>query len=159
MFHLQTNVNGFLPERVHGQRGRAVTHGISDFRGVEPGGETLRVLDVGGEKRVVLRFHPELAPVKIAVLPLLKKRPEIVATGQELRARLARRWLTLYDENERSVRLEGLARDASDVSELAQRLKLSVFFDDVQVLPGQQDARREGGLDLVKFALQVKVKY
>ena len=38
MFHFQTNVNGFLPERVHGQRGRAVTHGISDFRGVEPGG-------------------------------------------------------------------------------------------------------------------------
>ncbi len=28
MFHLQTNVNGFAPERVHGQRGRAVTHGI-----------------------------------------------------------------------------------------------------------------------------------
>jgi choline dehydrogenase-like flavoprotein len=43
MFHLQTNVNGFLPERVHGQRGRAVTHGISDFRGVEPGGEAIRV--------------------------------------------------------------------------------------------------------------------
>jgi gluconate 2-dehydrogenase alpha chain len=43
MFHLQTNVNGFLPERVHGQRGRAVTHGISDFRGVEPGGEAVRV--------------------------------------------------------------------------------------------------------------------
>ena len=44
MFHFQTNVNGFLPERVHGQRGRAVTHGISDFRGVEPGGDTIRVI-------------------------------------------------------------------------------------------------------------------
>ena len=43
MFHLQTNVNGFAPERIHGQRGRAVTHGISDFRGLEPGGETIRV--------------------------------------------------------------------------------------------------------------------
>jgi gluconate 2-dehydrogenase alpha chain len=43
MFHLQTNVNGFLPERVHGQRGRAVTQGITDFRGVEPGGDALRV--------------------------------------------------------------------------------------------------------------------
>jgi glycyl-tRNA synthetase len=47
---------------------------------------------------VVLGFHPELAPVKIAVLPLLKKRPEIVAAGHELRARLARRWVTLYDD-------------------------------------------------------------
>ena len=47
MFHFQTNVNGFMPQRVHGQRGRAVTHGLSDFRGVEPGGEAIRVLDVG----------------------------------------------------------------------------------------------------------------
>ena len=31
--------------------------------------------EVKGEKRVVLKFHPELAPIKIAVLPLLKKNP------------------------------------------------------------------------------------
>jgi glycyl-tRNA synthetase len=60
--------------------------------------DAYREEEVRGEKRVVLRFHPELAPVKIAVLPLLKKRPEIVATGHELRARLARRWVTLYDD-------------------------------------------------------------
>jgi len=55
MFHLQTNVNGFLPERVHGQRGRAVTHGISDFRGVKPGGEEIRVFtDGSGNPRLAL---------------------------------------------------------------------------------------------------------
>jgi choline dehydrogenase-like flavoprotein len=55
MFHLQTLVNGFLPQRVHGQRGRAVTHGLSDFRGVEMGGDTFRVVDDGaGGKRI----HP-----------------------------------------------------------------------------------------------------
>jgi glycyl-tRNA synthetase len=53
---------------------------------------------VRGEKRVVLRFHPELAPIKIAVLPLLKKRPEIVATAHEIRARLAPQWATVYDD-------------------------------------------------------------
>jgi choline dehydrogenase-like flavoprotein len=54
MFHLQTLVNGFLPERVHGQRGRAITHGLSDFRGVEPGGEALRVIatDTGPQVRL-----------------------------------------------------------------------------------------------------------
>jgi len=61
MFHLQNNVNGFLPQRVHGQRGRAVTHGISDFRGVEPGGEALRVFTVDGEKRVFLGGICELS--------------------------------------------------------------------------------------------------
>ena len=54
MFHYQSNVNGFLPRRVHGQRGRAVTHGISDFRGVDPGGETIRVFTVDGAPRVFL---------------------------------------------------------------------------------------------------------
>jgi len=54
--------------------------------------------EVRGEKRVVLRFHRELAPIKIAVLPLLKKRPEIVAAAHELRTRLARQWTAVYDD-------------------------------------------------------------
>ncbi|HXJ32545.1 MAG TPA: GMC family oxidoreductase [Candidatus Eisenbacteria bacterium] len=54
MFHLQTNVNGFSPERIHGQRGRAVTHGVSDFRGVEPGGEALRVFSTPDGPRLRL---------------------------------------------------------------------------------------------------------
>ena len=54
MFHLQTNLNGFLPERVHGQRGRAVTQGITDFRGVEPGGESLRVFETDDGPKLAL---------------------------------------------------------------------------------------------------------
>jgi choline dehydrogenase-like flavoprotein len=45
LFHLQTNVNGFFPRRIHGQRGQAVTSGLSDFRGVEYGGAEIRVVD------------------------------------------------------------------------------------------------------------------
>jgi len=60
--------------------------------------DAYREEEVRGEKRVVLRFHRELAPIKIAVLPLLKKRPEIVATAHDLRARLARQWTTVYDD-------------------------------------------------------------
>jgi glycyl-tRNA synthetase len=54
--------------------------------------------DVRGEKRVVLRFHPEVAPVKVAVLPLLKKRDEIVRQAWEIRDRLAQRWVATYDD-------------------------------------------------------------
>jgi glycyl-tRNA synthetase len=60
--------------------------------------DAYREEEVRGEKRVVLRFHRELAPIKIAVLPLLKKRPEIVATAQEIRATLARDWTAVYDD-------------------------------------------------------------
>ena len=31
--------------------------------------------------RVVMRFHPRIAPLKVAVFPLLKNRPELVAKG------------------------------------------------------------------------------
>jgi glycyl-tRNA synthetase len=54
--------------------------------------------EVRGEKRVLLRLHRDLAPLKIAVLPLLTKRDEIVALARDLRDRLARRWVTVYDD-------------------------------------------------------------
>ena len=54
--------------------------------------------EVRGEKRVVLKFHPELAPIKIAVLPLLKKNDRIVETAKKLTADLGRRWYTVYDD-------------------------------------------------------------
>jgi glycyl-tRNA synthetase len=36
--------------------------------------------------------------VKISVLPLKKKKTEIVARAHELRARLSRRWVSVYDD-------------------------------------------------------------
>lgn len=70
-----------------------------------------------------------------------------------------RLWLTSYVETERVVRIEGLARDGSDVSELAQRLKLSAYFYDLQLLPGKKETASVSKMDLVSFALQLKVRY
>jgi glycyl-tRNA synthetase len=53
---------------------------------------------VRGEKRVVLRFHPELAPIKIAVLPLLKKNSQIVETATRICHGLRKQWVTVYDD-------------------------------------------------------------
>jgi glycyl-tRNA synthetase len=47
--------------------------------------------EIGGEARTVLRLHPQLAPVKVAVLPLVRKdgQPELAQrVYQELRVRL-----------------------------------------------------------------------
>jgi glycyl-tRNA synthetase len=54
--------------------------------------------EVREEKRVVLKFHPELAPIKIAVLPLLKKNDRIVETAKRLTGDLRQRWYTVYDD-------------------------------------------------------------
>jgi glycyl-tRNA synthetase len=53
--------------------------------------------EIGGEKRTVLKLHPRLAPVKVAVLPLVRKdgQPEV---GREIYTALRRRMQTEYDE-------------------------------------------------------------
>ena len=42
-----------------------------------------------GETRVILKLKPELAPIKVAVLPLAKNKPEIVAMAKRLKKRSA----------------------------------------------------------------------
>ena len=70
-----------------------------------------------------------------------------------------RLWLTLYEEKGRLVRMEGFARDANDVSELAQRLKLSVYFYEVTILQGKKAVDPVSKVELMNFALQLKVRY
>ena len=44
--------------------------------------------ELGGEPRVYLKFSPAVAPVKAAVFPLLKNKPELVAKAREVYAML-----------------------------------------------------------------------
>ncbi|MCL4500193.1 MAG: glycine--tRNA ligase [Chloroflexi bacterium] len=50
------------------------------------------------EKRVVLQFPKALAPIKVAVLPLLRNRSEIVALAKELASSLRPHMMTMYDD-------------------------------------------------------------
>jgi glycyl-tRNA synthetase len=85
------------------QTGEAyVPHVIEPAAGV---GRTLLALlcdaydtdELGGEKRTVLRLHPAIAPVKVAVLPLLRKdgHPEV---AREVYESLRGRIVAEYDE-------------------------------------------------------------
>ena len=53
---------------------------------------------VRDEKRVVLSLHPELAPYKVAVLPLLKKRDDLVEMAHRIRDGLSREFTAVYDD-------------------------------------------------------------
>jgi len=53
---------------------------------------------VEGEKRVVLHIRPSLAPIKVAVMPLLRNRPELVELGQRLAADVKTRLPATYDD-------------------------------------------------------------
>jgi glycyl-tRNA synthetase len=60
--------------------------------------DSYREEEVRGEKRVSLALHPDLAPYKVAVLPLLKKRPEIVALCHAIKTDLQRHTMAVYDD-------------------------------------------------------------
>ena len=51
-----------------------------------------------GERRVVLRLHPELAPIKAAVLPLAKNKPEIVGMAKAIKRSLQPTLRAVYDD-------------------------------------------------------------
>jgi glycyl-tRNA synthetase len=50
------------------------------------------------ESRVVMKFHPRIAPLKVAVFPLLKNKPELVQKAKEVRDLLRPHLSVFYDE-------------------------------------------------------------
>ncbi len=50
------------------------------------------------ETRVVLRFHPRVAPIKVAVLPLLKNKPELAAKARAIFESLRGHMMAFHDE-------------------------------------------------------------
>jgi glycyl-tRNA synthetase len=55
--------------------------------------------ELGGETRTVLRFPRVLAPIKVAVFPLLKNKPELVAKAEEIYSLLAKEMRAEFDDN------------------------------------------------------------
>ena len=56
--------------------------------------------EVNGEKRVFLKLPEHLAPVKYAVSPLLKNKPELVAKARDVYAILKKRYgNVMWDDN------------------------------------------------------------
>jgi glycyl-tRNA synthetase len=53
---------------------------------------------VRNEKRVVLKLHKSLAPIKAAVLPLLRNRPEIVSLAHDITNTLRKHMRAVYDD-------------------------------------------------------------
>ncbi|HEY0426835.1 MAG TPA: glycine--tRNA ligase [Pyrinomonadaceae bacterium] len=51
-----------------------------------------------GETRVILQLNPRLAPIKVAVLPLAKNKPEIVETAKRIKKDLQPAMRAVYDD-------------------------------------------------------------
>jgi len=81
--------------------------------------------EVRGEKRVVLRMHPDIAPVQVAVLPLSKK-PELSAKAREIEHALRGEFATEYDET------QSIGRRYRRQDEIGTPLGVTIDFDTLQ---------------------------
>jgi glycyl-tRNA synthetase len=56
--------------------------------------------NLGGEKRIFMKFSPNVAPVKIAVFPLLKNKPQLVEKAKEVYKNLKKEFgAVMFDDN------------------------------------------------------------
>jgi len=78
------------------------------------------------EKRVVLKFHPRIAPFKAAVFPLLKNKPELVEKARALYTRLQRRWNIAWDVS------GAIGRRYRRQDEIGTPYGLTIDFDTVE---------------------------
>jgi len=67
-----------------------LTHAYSEVTTTDEKGKS--------ETRVVMRFHPRVAPIKVGVFPLLKNKPELVAKAREVHALLRAHMMVFYDD-------------------------------------------------------------
>ena len=55
--------------------------------------------EIEGETRIVLKFDKRLAPIKVAIFPLLKNKPVLVAKAREIYDELKKEFMCEFDDN------------------------------------------------------------
>jgi glycyl-tRNA synthetase len=108
------------------------------------------------ETRVVLKFHPRVAPVKVGILPLLKNKPDLVRKALEIRDTLRPNMNVFYDD------AGAIGRRYRRQDEAGTPFCVTVDFETLEgakegPLAGQKDTvtlryRDDGKQDRVKMA-------
>jgi glycyl-tRNA synthetase len=55
--------------------------------------------NIDDDTRVVLKFDPRIAPIKVAVFPLLKNKPELVKKAEDIYSKLSSKYMCEFDDN------------------------------------------------------------
>ncbi len=78
------------------------------------------------EKRVLMKFHPRIAPYKAAVFPLLKNKPELVEKARGIYEQLRRRWNIDWDAS------GAIGRRYRRQDEIGTPFGITIDFDTVE---------------------------
>ncbi len=100
---------------------------------------------VKDETRVVLKFHKDLAPAKVAVLPLLKNRGEIVALAKKISQDLKKDFITVYDD---TASIGKLYRRQDEVGTLYCVTIDVQSLEDKQVTVRDRDTMKQDRIDI-----------
>jgi glycyl-tRNA synthetase len=108
-----------------------------------------------GEKRVLLHLHPDLAPIKAAVLPLSRKE-HLASFAQEIYADLRKQWMVQYDD------AQSIGRRYRRQDEIGTPFCVTVDFEsleDKQVTIRERDSLRQirVPIESLKTTLQAKL--
>jgi glycyl-tRNA synthetase len=108
-----------------------------------------------GEKRVLLHLHPDLAPIKAAVLPLSRKEP-LASFAREIYADLRPQFMAQYDD------AQSIGRRYRRQDEIGTPFCVTVDFEsleDKQVTIRERDSLRQirVPIDSLKATLQAKL--
>jgi len=111
---------------------------------------------VKDETRVVLRLKPALAPVKVAILPLLKNRPQLVELAKKIAADLKKSIVSVYDD---TAAIGKLYRRQDEVGTLYCVTVDVQSLEDNQVTVRDRDtmAQERIGIDTLKEYLQTRL--
>jgi len=96
--------------------------------------------EVKGSPRVVLKFSKALAPVKVAVLPLLKKKSEIVTLARSIKTDLQKDLVCVYDD---TASIGKLYRRQDEVGTFYCVTVDVQSLDDKQVTVRERDTMRQ----------------
>ena len=106
--------------------------------------------EVAGETRVVLRFNPKVAPVKIAVLPLSKK-PELCEPARAIERTLRPHYETFYDET------QSIGKRYRRMDEVGTPYAITFDFDSIQ--DKQVTVRERDSLKQVRLPIDNLLKF
>ena len=110
-------------------------------------------LDKG--ERLVLKLHPRLAPVKVAVFPLLRNKPELVSKAKEIVAHLRPLYQTEFDDH------GNIGKRYRRQDEIGTPLTMTVDFDSLKaddVTVRDRDTMKQERVSLDKLDGYIKEK-
>jgi choline dehydrogenase-like flavoprotein len=121
MFHFQTIAVGIFKQRFHGERGRSVTHGFADFRGVMPRGEAIDPsMKLGG----IIEFGTDSEAITAA-----KNNLRALAFGQGSGVKITLKQLLINSPF--LARTAAMTMQAEDAPQLTNRVDLDPKLVDV----------------------------